>query len=76
MAIELVFKDENGNKLEQTLIIDAEFIMKDDFLKDYFLDEFYNRYNECVCSLNESQSQCECGGIFNESLVLAEIGDI
>ena len=76
MAIEPVFKDENGNKLEQTLIIDAEFIMKDDFLKDYFLDKFYNRYDECVCSLNESQSHCECGGVFNESLVLAEIGDI
>ena len=76
MAIELIFRDENGKNIEQTLIVDAEFIIRDDYLKEYLKDYFLQENDECVCSLSESQSHCECGGILNENLDLAEINDI
>ena len=60
MAIELIFRDENGKNIEQTLIVDAEFIIRDDHLKEYLKGYFLE----------------ECSETLNESLVLAEIIDI
>jgi hypothetical protein len=74
--IEITFKDENGNKLEQTLKIDADFIIRNEYLKDYLIDNFIEDNDECVCSLNESQSHCECGGIFGDGIEINTIEDI
>lgn len=73
--IEITFKNANGQELEQTLLVDAEYIMKDDYLKDYLLEQFIEDNNECICSLNESQSHCECEGILGE-IHISTLADI
>lgn len=63
MAIKIFFKDENGNKIKgESLIVDAEMIMKSDYLKEIFWEEWNDKNNDCICSLNESQSYCDCEG--------------
>ena len=40
---EFRFKDENGNVLEETFILDMEYIMSNKFLNQYFAEEFYRK---------------------------------
>jgi hypothetical protein len=70
--IELKFKDEYGNIVEgESLIVDAEMIMKSDYLKEHFWEEWNDKNNDCVCSLNESQSYCECEGKYGICYVVS-----
>ena len=73
--IEITFKNANGQEMEQTLLVDAEYIMKNDYLKDYLLEQFIEDNYECICSLNESQSHCECEGILGE-IQISTLADI
>ena len=37
------FKDENGNVLDETFVLDMEFILSNEFLREYFAEEFYRK---------------------------------
>ena len=42
---EFRFKDENGNVnvLDETFVLDMEYILSNEFLKEYFAEEFYRK---------------------------------
>ena len=40
---EFRFKDENGNVLEETFVLDMEYILSNKFLREYFAEEFYRK---------------------------------
>ena len=72
----ITFKDENGKEIEQKLIVDAKIIQEDEQLKEYLLEKWSNEYNECICSLNESQSYCECDGIYGMNTDISKIEEV
>ena len=37
------FKDENGNVLDETFVLDMEYILSNEFLREYFAEEFYRK---------------------------------
>lgn len=73
--IVITFKDENGKEIEQKLIIDAEMIQRNKTLKEYFWEIWLDRYNECICTLHEGQSYCECEGIYGKNTEISKIED-
>ena len=40
---EFRFKDENGNVLDETFVLDMEYILSNEFLKEYLAEEFYRK---------------------------------
>ena len=40
---EFRFKDGNGKVLEETFVLDMEYILSNEFLKEYFAEEFYRK---------------------------------
>ncbi len=40
---EFRFKDENGKVLDETFVLDMEYILSNEFLKEYFAEEFYRK---------------------------------
>ena len=40
---EFRFKDENENVLDETFVLDMEYILSNEFLKEYFAEEFYRK---------------------------------
>ena len=40
---EFRFKDGDGNVLEETFVLDMEYILSNEFLKEYFAEEFYRK---------------------------------
>lgn len=71
--IEITIKDENGNELDETIIIDADYINKSDYLKEFLLEQWEEKYNTCCCNLNESVSWCECEGKYGSGLEISKI---
>ena len=40
---EFRFKDGDGNVLDETFVLDMEYILSNEFLKEYFAEEFYRK---------------------------------
>ena len=40
---EFKFKDGDGKVLEETFVLDMEYILSNEFLKEYFAEEFYRK---------------------------------
>ena len=43
IMFEFRFKDGDGNVLEETFVLDMEYILSNEFLKEYFAEEFYRK---------------------------------
>lgn len=75
--IEVTFTNSKNEEIPKKLIIDIEFIKKNfDFFEDFLIDCFHENLNPCVCSLNESQSQCDCSGKYGDEISIKEVKNV
>lgn len=65
----------NGRTLEESILIDEDFIRNNESIEFEIYEYFNKNFNTCVCSLNESQAYCDCTGKYGEEVEISEIFD-
>ena len=76
MSIEVTVKLGNGAIADETIIIDADFIKNNESIMYEVLEAWGDMHNECQCTLNESQSYCECDGKYGDQWEIHEVKDM
>ena len=46
--LEVKFKDRNGNVLDESLVIDSNYILNNEFLLEYIAEDFYKCFGESL----------------------------
>jgi hypothetical protein len=71
--IEVTMKFIDGENIDQTLLLSIEDLLKNETIKDELYEMWNEEHNECICSLNESQSFCECEGIYGCDVEVSKV---
>lgn len=63
----------DGKQINKIMTVDSKLLTENETIKEALYDEWCNIFNECICTLNESQSYCECDGEYGDNLEIVII---